>query len=175
MNRMLSIVMIPVMAAVLALAGLGAVYAQGSSSANLQVRGVISTINTTAAPAPAVGIMPEEGSPIMVNVVANTVITMVGTGTISLSGLTLGDRVVAVYDRTTMNVITITVKSPRDEHEAVAGTIKSIGPSSFVLGTKHEGDVTVMVDSKTLYSVRSVDNATLADLKLGDTVAVMAI
>ncbi len=174
MNRILSIVMIPVMAAVLALAGFGVVHAQASSSANLQVKGVVSAINPAATPAPTVGITPDEGSPITLNVVANTVITKEGTGTISLGGLEMGNRVLAVYDRTTMDAITIAVKSPVEEQEALVGTIKSLGTSSFVLTTKKQGDVTVNVDSSTIYRVPGVAAATLANFTVGDRIAVLA-
>ena len=175
MNRILSIVMIPAIAATLALAGFGVAYAQTSSSNNLHVTGMITAINPAATPAPTVTITPEGTSAVVVTVVANAVITKEGTGTISLGGLAVGNRVVAAYDRTTMNAITITVKSPVEEREALVGTIKSIGSSSFVLTTKHQGDVTVTVDSNTLYRVPSVNNATLVDFNVRDRVAVMAV
>ncbi len=173
MNRILSFVLIPALVAVFALAGFGVAYAQTTSSNDLQVKGTIAMINTAAMPSPTVTIMPKQGSSVMVNVMTGTVISKEGVGTINLSGLAVGNSASAVYDKTTMNAVKITVRVPEQEHEALVGSIKSIGTSSFVLTTNKQGDVTVNVNGDTKYQVPGVSNATLANFKVGDKVAVL--
>ena len=172
MNRILKFALIPVLVAVFALAGFGVAYAQTTSSTNLRVSGTISAINSGVTP-PVITITPKQGSPVMVNIVAGTAITKEEAGTIALSDLAVGNQVAATYDKTTLNAVKITVRSLEDEHEALVGTIKSVGTSSFVLTTKHQGDVTVNVNVDTKYKVPGVDKATLANFKVGDRVAVL--
>lgn len=173
MNRILAFVLIPALVAVFALAGFGVAYAQTTSPNDLQVKGTIAVINIAAVPSPTVTIMPKQGSSVVVNVIGGTVITKEDVGTISLSGLAVGNSVVAVYDKTTMNAVKITVRVPEQEHVALVGSIKSVGTTSFVLTTNKQGDVTVNVNGDTKYQVPGMRNATLANFKVGDRVVVL--
>jgi len=176
MIRILRIALIPAIAAVLALVGVGAAYASTNSLPpnSLVARGVVSNINTSVTP-PTATIAPDQGSPVTVSVVGSTVITKAGVGTIGLSDLATGNSVVAVYDKTTLEASSISVKNPFEqrEHESLVGTIQSIGPFSFVLSTKHQGNATVTIDANTKYNIPSVSNATFANFKAGDRVAVV--
>ena len=55
---------------------------------------------------------------------------------------------------------------------AVKGRIEAKTESGFTLSTPH-GEITVSVDANTQYRVPGVEQATLADLQIGDTVLVL--
>jgi hypothetical protein len=55
---------------------------------------------------------------------------------------------------------------------AHVGVVKSLAAHSFVLTTKHNGDVTVLVTGQTRFHIPTLKKATFADLEKGDRVAV---
>jgi hypothetical protein len=165
------------MVAVLMVVGAGAVMADAPSS-QLEVKGVISAIDKVASP-PTVSITPtpKDGSPIpavTLKVDASTIITKAGIGKATLDDLAINDRAVATYNQDTMVASKLSVSRPLAKHHSFVGTIKSKAADSFVVTTK-KGDVTIKVNSDTKYKVPGVKDATFANFKVTDKVAVLAV
>ncbi|MBI4297778.1 MAG: hypothetical protein HY676_04535 [Chloroflexi bacterium] len=158
--------------AVFALVSVGAALAQ-TPAPNLEVKGAISAIDKTVTP-PTVTITPKEGSPVTLKIVASTIIIKAGLGKASLDDLAVNDRAVATYNQTSMEASRLAVSQPIAKHHTFVGTIKSKASASFVVTTK-QGDATVNVNAQTKYNVPGVKNATLANFKEGDKVAVLAV
>ncbi|MEK7281735.1 MAG: DUF5666 domain-containing protein [Chloroflexota bacterium] len=173
MRRLVRTVLIVAMVSVLTLVSMGTVLAQ-TTPPNLDVRGTISAIDKAATP-PTVTIAPKEGAPVTLKVVASTVILKAGRGKASLDDLAVNDRAVATYKQATLEASRIVVSHPIAKHHAFLGTIKSKASASLVVTTKKQGDVTVNVNDQTKYHVPGVKDATLANFKEGDKVAVLAV
>ncbi len=169
--------------AILALASVGGALAQGgpptstpgAHPAELKVQGTITALNTTAA-TPTVTITPKEGLPVTLKVVASTKITKAGVGAkASLNNIAIGDRVSAAYSGDSLEASRLNVSAPVGKHHGYKGTIKSITPTGFTVTTKKDSDVAFTINEDTKYKVPGVKDATLANFKLGDQVAVGAV
>lgn len=142
-----------------------------------EVHGTITAINGTATPPalPSVTITPKEGPALTLKVAATTVITKAGIGTTTLDKLTVGDRANSTYDKVTMIAATISVSPPLKDYNSIVGTAKSVAASSLVVTTGKKGDVIITVNADTKYKVPGVKDATLANFKAGDKVAVLSV
>lgn len=105
----------------------------------------------------------------------STIITKAGIGKATLDDLAINDRAVATYNKDTLVASKLSVSQPLAKHHSFVGTIKSKAADSFVVTTKKQGDVTIKVNSETKDKVPGVKNATLANFKGGDKVAVLAV
>jgi hypothetical protein len=155
-----------------------------TTSTQLDVKGTISAINKTATPL-TVTITPKEGAPITLKIEASTIIKKAGVDKATLDNLGNGDNVIATYSKETLVANRISasktkvaaqtsVSQPKAKYAAFEGTIKSMTSASFVVSTKKSGDVTINVNPETKYKVPTVKNATLANFKAGNRVAVLA-
>ncbi len=138
------------------------------------VKGIIAAIDKAAAP-PTVTVHPQEGPDVKVNILSTTVITKAGLGKTTLDELAVNDRIVAAYEKVSLNATKLSVTAPLAKHHAFDGTLKSKTATSIVLTTKKQGDVTVNVNSETKYKVPGVKDATLDNIKVGDRITVLAV
>jgi len=144
-------------------------------SGQLQVHGVITGIDKSATPQ-TVSITPREGAAVTVKIVTNTRIHKAGIGAATLNDLTVDDRAFAQYDKNTMEASVLKVGAPPAKHHGYHGTIKSIGADKLVLSTKRDtAEVTIDLNTETRYKVPGLKDATLANFKAGDKVAVLAV
>lgn len=182
MRHLLKVSFLLALAAMLSLATLGSVLADApAAQPELHVRGAISAINASGTP-PTVTITPKEGAPVSVKIVASTKITKSGLGKATLGELAVGDRANATYNKDSLEASRLEVSQPVAKHHGFAGTIKekltlsgyTVGSTAFTLTTRHQGIVTIFVNSETKYQVPGVKNATLDNFKAGDEVAVLA-
>ncbi len=169
-----------VVASVLAFGSVGSALAQ-TPPGELEVKGTISAIDKTIAP-PTVTIAPKEGSPVTVKVAVSTNITKAGLGKATIDDLAKDDRAVASYNKDTLVASRISVSQPIAKHHSFVGTIVSENissdnatPSSFVMTTKTSANVTIAVNGQTKYKIPGVKSATLANFKVGDKLAVLAV
>ena len=108
------------------------------------------------------------GTDVVLNVDAGTSIRRDGAPVL-LSGLLVGDKVEAKYDKTTMIAGRIEAKSPPVNLE-VEGLIAALGASDLTISPKHGGaNITVNVDATTTIT-RSGKPALLTELLVGDKV-----
>ena len=185
MKRIVKIALFLTAMAAIAIATIGAVLADGTGTSpgpnHAEVKGIISAITeaTTSTPA-TVTIQPVGGPAVTVKVVAITVITKAGLGNTTVDELEVGDVAVAIYNKDTLEASKISVSRPVAKHHGYEGTIESIADpgatsTSFVLTPKKGGGTTINVNAETKYKVPGLKDATLANFKVGDRVAVLVV
>lgn len=179
MRRIRTIVMAVTMAVALSIIGVGTAFADTTTPTTTtapvsEVRGTISAIDNTAT-SPTVSITPETGTAVTVKVTADTLITKEGLGKVTLDQITIGDRAAATYNKDTMVASKIEVSLPLAKHHSFVGVITSIAATNIVMTDKQKGDVTLSVNAQTKFNVPGLKTITLANFKVGDRVAVLAI
>ncbi len=184
MKRIMKTGLILATVTAMAIATLGTALADGPGPDHGEVNGVIAAITPAATSTPpTVTIQPKEGPAVTVKVVATTLIKKAGLGKATLDDLAVDDRAEAKYNKTSFEASKIEVSHPVSKHRGYEGTIKSIADpgatsTSFVLTHKKgkgSGDVTINVNAHTRYKVPGMKDATLANFKVGDRVAVLAV
>ncbi len=118
------------------------------------------------------------GRPAVVLIVtAGTDINVWGKQAATLEDVKVGSIAEAAYNSGTLEAIRIQVKRSEEPslgtRQGFVGAVKSISGTSITLDTK-QGTVVLMVDAKTQYWNPPKKDATLADVKAGDRVAVLA-
>ncbi|MBI2854870.1 MAG: hypothetical protein HYX87_08140 [Chloroflexi bacterium] len=172
MKHIFRTVLILTLVAVTAIAGTSVALAAGPAQ-ELQIKGTISDIANAATP-PTVTITPKEGAAVTVKIDDKTKITKAGVGQATVADLAKGDRATAEYDKDTLVASRIQASKPISKHHAYTGTIKSTSATGLVITTK-KGEVTIDVNAQTRYKVPGLKDATLANFKTGNKVAVLAV
>lgn len=129
-----------------------------------------------------VTITPKPGQPVVLTVTNKTKVEVWGKEPAGFTDLKVGDQVKAEYNPTSAAVpneaLEIEVKGKAEPPQAVRqgyfGTVKAKTGTSLSLETK-QGDVTITLDANTQYWNPPRKDATLADVKVGDRVAVLAV
>ena len=136
----------------------------------------------------------QDGTTVTVNVSSTTKYLDAGVTSATIANVTVGEHV-AVFGTDTSNTVTATSVGigdfpaggrggpggnggpggkggPGGSPPAAVGTVKSVGTDTFTLTTTSGTVVTVEVGSTTTYHDPGVTSPTLADVKVGDHVAV---
>jgi len=173
MKHPVRIVLMLAIVAMLTFVSAGTALAKAPQS-ELEVKGIISTIDKSASPS-TLTITLKDNSSITLKITSSTMITKAGLGKAIIDDLVQDDRAIVIYDKDTLVATRIVVSRPIVKHHSFVGTIKTISSASFVITTKKQGDVTIVVNAETKYKVPGVKNATLASFKVEDKIAVLAV
>ena len=122
-----------------------------------------------------------DGTVFTVNVTSDTKLTLVGTGAIKLSDITVNANalVTGKVDGTAITAKVVVV-TPANTHPATAkGTVTAVAGTSFSLQTNNHGvisNVTVNTDANTkIQKSSSTSTATMADVTVGAVVKVRGL
>jgi hypothetical protein len=106
--------------------------------------------------------------------VANSTKIFVGASSnATISDLAVGQSVSVKYETATMIAVKIIVKIEKKviKYDEILGTIKNITGDNVTVATLKKGDITVLVTSSTKIIVGANNNATIADLAVGQSVS----
>lgn len=139
-----------------------------------RVQGEITALDAAAE---QVTITPKVGDVVVLAVTGRTELEVWGKEPAVFDDLQVGMWVKAEYNATTEEAYVIEVKGKGEPSLAVRlgffGTVKAKDDTSLTLDTK-QGEVTLVLDANTLYWDPPNRDATLADVSVGDRVAVLA-
>lgn len=142
--------------------------------AKTRAEGPITAVDIAAG---KITIAPRQGTPVTLSVTPATEIEVWGKDPASIQDLKAGQFAEAVYDPVTLAAIEIEVKLRGERSLAVRhgffGTVREVVASSISLDTK-QGTVALAVDAGTQFWMPPRKDAKLADVKVGDRVAVLA-
>lgn len=143
----------------------------------IEVKGTITAVNATANTVTITPGTPAGASAVTVTVTATTRIEVWGTDNATIGDLKVGMAVEARVVSGTFVVVRIETKSPEKAgagaKQGFFGTVATVGASSVTVTTE-KGPVVVSVNQDTQYWNPPNKNGTLADVKVGARVAVLA-
>ncbi|GEM_PF-5593846 len=143
----------------------------------MEVKGTISAVNATANTVTITPATPAGASAVTVTVTSTTRIEVWGTDNATISDLKVGMAVEVRVVPVTFVAVRIETKSPEKAgagaKQGFFGTVAAVSSNSVTVTTE-KGPVVVSVNQDTQYWNPPNKNGTLADVKLGSRVAVLA-
>jgi ribosomal protein L21E len=154
-----------------------ALYIKVVSPKLARIQGQITSVSTTDNITGTMTIKPQKGDPVTLSVSGNTDLEIWNKELANIGDIKVGDRVEAQYDTSANQASQIKVEANQESvgarYQGIFGTVKAKTDTSLTVTTK-QGDVILILNASTQYWDPPKKNATLADVSLGDRVAILA-